>query len=308
MSNTFPITPEQQQLLNRFTCERLTAHHENLYDIQDFESADGEGLVDSLLKQGWSSDLRGTTIYYLIRNPDGEIVMFFSLKCGVLFDPDYVLPYLDAFQETLEKDDVLNRWQRALEGDLEERKYFRNQRDLMGPRKYGNFLQSMRIKADKKQEPNQKIIRVSEARPAIELVEFCANDATKDSWKAYGFPAHRKMGETLFWHFIVPKMLEINSLIGCEFVYLFAADSTVDGSLSNYYRERLHFNSITHLGAIKPSYDFSCFFMGNRLRSLPMPRGVLSRSITPEDLWGLDHYQEAFFQEFNLNPDADDLV
>lgn len=308
MSNTFPITPEQQALLNRFTCERLTDHPENLELIQDFESARGDGLVNALRSQGWRRDLRGTTAYYLIKNPDGEVVMFFSLKCGVLFDPDYVLPYLDAFQKKLEEDDVLNRWLRALEGDPQEREYFAQQQDLMGGQKYDAFYESVRIKADKKQEPNKKIIRVSEARPAIELVEFCANDATKDCWKSYGFPAHRKMGETLFWHIIVPKMLQINALIGSEFVYLFAADSTVDGSLTNYYREKLHFNSITHLGAIKPSYDFSCFFMGNRLRSLTgLPRYLVQRT-PPEKLWGLDHYQKAFFEEFNLNPDADDLV
>ena len=308
MSNTYPITDAQKALLNSFTCERLSANPENLYDIQYFRSKRGEGLVGSLLSRGWSSDRAGTTAYYVIKNPEGEIVMFFSLKCGVLFDPDYAVRYLEAFKETLERDDGLNRWQRYLEGDEEEYQYFLYQQQRMGTAKFNAFIESLRIKTDKKQEPNQKIIRVSTARPAIELVEFCANDMTKGCWKSYGFPAQCKMGETLFWWFIVPKMLEINDLIGCEFVYLFAADTTADGSLTHYYREKLHFNSMTHLGTIKPSYDLNCFFMGNRLRSITGRARSRRSMASDEDLWGLDHYQRAFFENFNLNPDADDIV
>jgi hypothetical protein len=116
------------------------------------------------------------------------------------------------------------------------------------------------------------------------------------------------MGETLFWHFIVPKMLEINTLIGCEFVYLFAADPTVNGSLTNYYREKLHFNTMTHLGTIKPSYDLNCFFMGNRLRSLTGPANFVRSRRRSDDLWGLDHYMQDYFEHFNLDLSADDIV
>ena len=308
MPNTYPITPEQRAVLDSFTCERLTARSRNLYDIQDFYSRRGEGLVNSLLSRGWSSDLRGHIAYYLIRNPQGEIVMFFSLKCGVLFDPDYAARYLEQFKDKLEQDNALARWYRALDGDPLEQHYFERQRRRMGPDKFDDFVESLLIKSDKKQEPNQKIIRVSTSRPAIELVEFCANDQTKASWDLCGFPSYRKMGETLFWYFIVPKMLEINKLIGCEFVYLFAADSTANGSLTNYYREKLHFNSMTQLGTIKPSYDLNCFFMGNRLRSLTGPSGFIPTRRHSEELLGLDHHMEQYFHHFNLDLSADDIV
>ena len=308
MPNTYPITPEQKAILDRFTCERLTARPKNLYEIQDFYSRRGEGLVNSLLSRGWSSDLRGHIAYYLIRNPEGEIVMFFSLKCGVLFDPDYAAKYLEQFKETLEKDDALARWYRAIDGDPVERHYFERQRRRMGPDKYEDFVETLLIKSDKKQEPNPKIIRVSTSRPAIELVEFCANDQHKDCWDRYGFPSHRKMGETLFWHFIVPKMLEINTLIGCEFVYLFAADSTPNRTLTNYYREKLHFNTMTQLGTIKPAYDLNCFFMGNRLRSIAGLSNFPRSRRRTDDMWGLDRYMMDYFEHFNLDLSADDIV
>lgn len=306
MSNTYPITDAQKALLNSFTCERLTARRSNLEAIQFFTSEKGEGLVSSLQRQGWRADMRGSTAYYVIKNPEGEIVMFFSLKCGVLFDPDYVVEYMEKFKESFTDDRLLKDWQHYLEGDEAAARYFHRLYRKMGEDEFFDFLESLRIKSDKKHEPNKKIIRVSEARPAIELVEFCANDQTKECWEDYGMPANRKMGETMFWHFIVPKMLQINDLIGSEFVYLFAADDTVNGKLSNYYREALHFNNITHLGAIKPSYDFSCFFMGNRLRTISRtPREL--HVAAGEDLWGLDHYQRAYFENFNLTP-ADDCV
>lgn len=307
MSNTYPITEEQKALLDSFTCERLTARRSNLDEIQFFTSEKGEGLVSSLQRQGWRSDMRGSTAYYVIKNPEGEIVMFFSLKCGVLFDPDYVVEYMEKFKEAFTDDRLLKDWQHYLEGDEAAARYFHRLYRAMGEDEFMDFLESLRIKSDKKHEPNKKIIRVSEARPAIELVEFCANDETKDCWDSYGMPSHRKLGETMFWHFIVPKMLQINDLIGCEFVYLFAADETVNGKLSNYYREALHFNNITHLGTIKPSYDFSCFFMGNRLRTISRTPKALRGMAAGEDLWGLDHYQRAYFENFNLIP-ADDMV
>ena len=308
MANTYPITEEQKAILSRFKCERLKDRQKNLFDIMLFRSRKGEGLVANLKNNGWVQDNTGTTAYYIIRNPEGEIIMFFSLKCGVLFDPDYAAAYMERFKEALSDEELMRNWQGYLEGDPRAARYIQRLYRSMGQEKFYALMESMRIKKDKKQEPNRKIIRVSEARSAIELVEFCANDATKHSWKHCGLGKEHKMGETLFWWFIVPKMLEINDLIGSEFVYLFAADETPTGKLSNYYREALHFNNMTHLGTIKPSYDFSCFFMGNRLRTLPDGFGTQWNGEPEEDLWGLDYYQKAYFDNFNQNPDAEDNI
>ena len=308
MQNNHAITKQQRAILEQFTCERLTANPRNHEDIRDFTSELGEGLADTLKLTAWTSDLNGTIAYYLIRNPEGRIVLYFSLKCGMLFDPDYAQAYLDAFRDQLEQDEAAKRWVRLVDGDESEAAYFHNQSLRMGRVRFDDFVESVRIKSDKKLEPNKKIIRTRTAIPAIELVEFCANDATRDCWAGYGFPKDRKMGETLFWWFVVPKMMEINALIGCKYVYLFAADKNVSGSLSNYYRDRLHFTNMTHLGTVKPSYDLHCFFMGRQLRD--RSRAGLSRFalslIPPEELLGLEHYQKAFFADFNRPPEPKD--
>lgn len=34
-----------------------------------------------------TEDVAGTTTYYVIKDVQNEVMMFFSLKCGALFDP-----------------------------------------------------------------------------------------------------------------------------------------------------------------------------------------------------------------------------
>lgn len=308
MANTYPITEAQKAILSRFTCQRLTACRSNLDDIQYFSSHRGEGLVSSLQRQGWRADLRGSTAYYVIKNPDGEIVMFFSLKCGVLFDPDYVEEYMEKFRESFTDDRLLKDWQHYLEGDEAAGRYFYRLYRQLGDEGFSDFLESLRIKSDKKHEPNKKIIRVSEARSAIELVEFCANDDTKDCWEQYGMPPSRKLGETMFWWFIVPKMLEVGNLIGCEYAFLFAADETPDGFLVRYYEDAFHFRKMTNLGTIKPYYDMNCYFMGKRLRSVTNEIVEDTDVSEDQDIQGLDYYREEFFANFNISMDAPDIA
>ena len=83
--------------------------------------------------------------------------------------------------------------------------------------------------------------------PAIEVVEFCANENGRSAWKHLGI--NRKMGECVFWHCIVPKLIKVQEVIGCQYVYLFAADSSLDGDLANYYKVALHFEQSATLGA-----------------------------------------------------------
>ena len=293
------ITQEQKQLLQQFTCERLTARRVNKFDIKNFLSVQGKGLENTLKTGAWEADLEGSIAYYLVRNPAGEIVLYFSLKCGMLFDPNFVELYLESYKDELRRGDAFNRWTRLMDGDERQLRYFQRQRTRMGAQRYSGFIKTMKIKTDKKYEPNQKIIRTKTSQPAIELVEFCANDLTKDCWASYGFPSHRRLGETLFWWFVFPKMMEINALIGCKYVYLFAADEAVSGKLSNYYRERLHFENLTDLGTVKPAYDLNCFFMGRQLRDCADPAYAAWMDYDDE-MWGLEHYQKQFFEEFNL--------
>lgn len=307
MDNIYPITAEQKAVLEAFTCERLSENAENLELIQYFESSRGEGLVKNLKERGVVADQKGKIAYYVIKNPRGEIVLFFSLKCGVLFDRDDLVRFMEYFQD----EEIQDLWRRYKAGDQSAMEFFGYISERYGQEEYKSLIHNLKsfdsIKRDKRKEPNRKIIRVFESHPAVELVDFCANDVTKHCWHAYGM-APRRMGEVLFWWFIVPKMQEIGRLIGSEYAFLFAADETPDGFLVRYYEDAFHFRKLTKLGTIKPFYDMNCYFMGKRLRSIRGGYPDNAELRIDDDIRGLDYYREDFFRHFNIRTDAGDFA
>ena len=295
-----PITQAQLDILNRYTCERLTANSNNRHMCHNFWNQRNEGLAYTLQEDAWYEDREGRpTIYYVVKNPEGRIALYFSLRCGVLFDPNYVRNVMERFEQ---KHALFTEIRSGRDVETLRSGYsdYRLASDFFNVKSDRNL-----ILKDKRRDPNDKLIRVEEAFPAIELVHFCANDWARDEWKR--LQLGHSMGEVMFWHFVVPKMLEINQLIGCEYVYLFAADRTPDATLLNYYENVLHFEQIRHIGAIKPYYDFFCIFMAKRLRGLTTYRKhCLSRDFwEEEDPLGLEDYRKAFFENFNIDPNED---
>lgn len=313
MSIATCITPEQQAILDGFTCERLTARPANRGLARNFCCERNPGLAEKLRDDAWYEDRLGVPmVYYIIKNPQGRIALYFSVKCGVLFNPDYVRDVLDRFDRKRQLLDAMSNrecqtWARDHVEELRSGSgIIPHEHKYTIRTDYKDAKQARRgILRDEVKEPNQKMIRVDEAFPAIELVHFCVNDWARADWRPYrmGHP----LGETLFWQFVVPKMLEINSLIGCEYAYLFAADDSKDGTLTNYYETALHFDHLTNIGAIKPQYDFHCIFMGKRLHRLnPRRRESLDASFADEDPLGLEDYRKLFFE--NFNPIGEDIV
>lgn len=76
------------------------------------------------------------------------------------------------------------------------------------------------------------------------------------------------LGETLFWHFVLPVVQETVKLVGCQYVYLFAADSGKERTLVTYYLEKLHFEVPEGLSSHKPTYDVYCMPMCRELGEL----------------------------------------
>lgn len=268
------ITEEQENILNSFICERLSYDAVNEDIIQSFVSKKGSSLVAYFKEYGMKEDREGTTSFYIIKTVGGDVLMFFSLKCGALFEPlqdedevrqDFqrLLSLLQAVENTnqygIEEDElnaILTKYQvndrftiedfGKLIGKFDKKKIFLKQ--LFG---------------DKEKEDNDKIFRVQKTHPGIELVHFCTNDNMKEIWGKYGFT--HTMGETLYWKFIVPKFLEVQKIAGCEYAFLFAADLSEDGTLVNYYDVSLKFEKRLDVGTNKPFYDFCCEFMCQRI-------------------------------------------
>lgn len=73
-------------LLKSLYCERLTSNSENKELIKSFTNKRNRGLAESLKNSAWEEDGQGHIAYYLIKDKNGHILFFFSLKCGVLFE------------------------------------------------------------------------------------------------------------------------------------------------------------------------------------------------------------------------------
>lgn len=291
------ITAEQKNLLDSFKCERLSANAVNEELIKSFTSKRGSSLVSYFKSFGLQEDAVGKTTYYVIKNAENEVMMFFSLKCGALFDPlldenevkqDFqrLLILLQAIEnangdneETEEAVAILTKYQVGDRISIED---FSSLVLRKASRKK-DFLNQ--LFGDKEREQNDKIFRVQSTHSGIELVHFCTNDNMKEKWKTYnlGHP----MGETLYWMFIAPKFFEVQEIVGCEFAFLFAADLSEDGSLVNYYDVSLKFQKRQDVGTNKPFYDFCCEFMCQEVNEMKKKR-------------------EEFFENFNF--DAEDEI
>lgn len=311
------ITQEQKAFLDSFTCERLTANDDNFELIQKFKSerGSGAGLVSHLIEHGWEEDSSGKVAFYLIKNSLGIPCVYFSLKCGALFEPLDQEEFLNTLQEELErinnkisntslfnndenKGDLIFKYAAELVRNsgvsIEQAVSFlrqllsRKKNQLLGSKQnIKNTLLSFHT--DQEKEGTRPILRVHKTMPGVELAQFCSNDEAKDYWKLHKnkLKIDHYMGEVLFWHFIVPKIVELQELVGCQYLFLFAADSTRDSTLLNYY-EGLKFVTAEGIGTSKPIYDFGCVFMS-------------------QDADELKKNRDSFYENFNID-ENDDVI
>ena len=80
------ITEQQIAALESLTCERLSSNVSNLREIEAFDNNRNENLVYALKNQAFTEDEENSIAYYLVKDEDGDILFYFSLKCGSLYD------------------------------------------------------------------------------------------------------------------------------------------------------------------------------------------------------------------------------
>ncbi len=291
------ITKEQRELLDSFVCEESVFANQCAGQI---ESERGSQLVGYLQHRGNEEDSSGITAFYTIRNKDNLPLAFFSLKCGLLFSPSMI--------ESAENDVALQqRLIDALDKGKDETNpdsvaFFKVVEDLAIKRNctIEEMVRSLKLQAvarksqaivyktqyhdDEKTEADKPIYRVHITYPGIEIVHFCTNDKAKEYWKALGLD--HPMGEVLFWWFIMPKLQKVQQIAGCQYAYLFAADSSEDRTLINYYNVSLKFVKPEGIGTSKPRYDFCCEFLIQEINKLIA-------------------FRSEYFMNFNLDADTE---
>lgn len=267
------ITEVQQEVLHALKCERLSSNTENFSLIDDFYNARNSSLVDTLQGEAYDDDENNRIAYYVVKDRDGSILFFFSLKCGLLYD------------EFIEGD-------RLKEMKAFYDKIFRMSQDetlsMESKKAIASILESVRTKKEVKREDVARVLHLSadsdeffkifgknvknvgRTFPGVEIVHFCANDAHRDMWDRLKLP--QNLGTTIFWLFVVPKIQELMLIAGCEYVFLFAADLTPYEELVRYYSDQLKFEKADEHCAAIPMYDFSCQFMSQKTSELEKKR------------------------------------
>lgn len=267
------ITNEQLKLINSLRCERLSSCEDNLRLVEGFYSQKNNNVAEVLLNDAYREDEDGSVAYYVIKDQEDNILFFFSLKCGLLFD------------EFIEGEKLVKL--KSLCSFL-SRKLITENLSQAEIKSIKNILENVRSKKGIKRDDVAKLLgttkdseeidsifdknikNVGKTFAGIEIVHFCANDEYHDKWNSNGLP--RSLGTIVFWHFIVPKVIELRKIVGCEYLFLFAADNDPDERLVNYYSNRLRFKKADEHSTAMPIYDFTCKFMYQDAKNLDVAR------------------------------------
>lgn len=278
------ITKEQQEILDSLVCERLSRNPANMREIDQFFNSKNDKLVERLLNEAYSEDEGDKIAYYLVKDKEGHILFYFSLKCGQLYDKhlDFDLFKLlgelyDGLLKMKSEPDITPEDSLAIDKILEE---IRSRKGVLKEdlkkitkknRSIEDFEKVFKDDADK----------VGATFSGIEIVQFCSNEDCLDYWKNYGI--NQKLGVVVFWQFIVPIIIKIKEWIGCEYLFLFAADDSEDENLVNYYKSWLKFESSNERSAATPVYDLTCKFLYQETCSLEEKRDAFFRNFNPDE-------------------------
>ena len=231
------ITEQQRAILDSFYIERLSDSEENFRLVSDFQNSRSDSLTNKIQSEAFEEDELGTVAFYVIKNKDGKIVFYFSLKCGQLYDKLYEKDHVHLIQNLLEYFDQIEQEETTSESDLdlieEIRESVRSRKGIL--KSDLNKIQKKDNKAVKDLEKafTGNMQRVGQTFAGVEIVQFCLNDKYSEDLKRLGF--FPSFGAIVFWHFLVPKVLEVRKHIGCHYLLLFAADTSEDESLIRYY-------------------------------------------------------------------------
>ena len=266
------ITREQGDLLAKFRSERISLVNSSV--VKSIKGAFIGGQESGLAKlfkgaQNSMDDQKDIVASYVVLSPENVVLGFYSLRCGELFrqvDLQKMELCANAWEAltTLRANPAMSAADQQLRLEAIQKAM---RAGITSPDEWQRFfLKKDLYIRDKKDWSDSNIEQVSEVLPGIELKYLGINEDAKGLWASYGLP--KRMGETLFWQCVMDKIDEVCKRVGCQYLYLFAADNKPDGNLVVYYNTRLHFEKDFDLNANKPHFDFKCRFMCQKIEAL----------------------------------------
>ena len=276
---------KEQSFYKSFKCEVLTSNEQNKELLSEFISKKENNSLDSYLKErAWKEDSDGETRVYLIKDNSNNIVLYFSLKCGLLVSekPEENLNeeyqgFVDAI--IIAKQDIANNKEGVTDEELQK---LYDAGSMMYGDKVDFLFEIANKKVDSKSETKvsgqeEHIIKVPICLSAIELRHLCKNENYKK-------PDYIKtpLGFGIFWEIIVPLIIDITKHIGCQYIYLFAADKSdeniklEDRKLISYYKTNFKFSECEdEIKLIKPEYDEYCYGLVQKVSDLKINKEAI---------------------------------
>ena len=287
------IQEQKDYLKAQLVVETLTFNEENKIAIQSFvASKRGKALERYLKESAWEEDVTGNTKVYLVKDSQTNmIIFFFALSAGLLYKELGEREYELTEQES-EIVDLCVQYKLDITNEYTDDEVFGWYEDtLFDKDKLRRIIQKevdikVAAKNDRsKTDEGVNIKHVSQTYPSIVLTHFCKNVKVEE-YNNLTFP----LGFYVFWEIIIDKVLEISKLIGCQYLYLFAADNSENTAdthslydmlydideveivptyeLVEYYKSELKFEKVQKLAILKPHYDFECFSLYQPINKL----------------------------------------
>lgn len=252
------ISNKQKEWLHSLKCMRMSETDD--ISFSDFTNTQNDELQQHYCEHAYEADTNNESAYYIITTSDNKVLFYFSLRCGLLFEKviseelqNLCYAFLEYKPKTVEMNEKLKYFQLTNNfSDHEMSTYFN---ELYSKIRY----QKKSLRENTRIGESNGVELVPQSLPAIELSHFCKNEDNK-AYSEYLFPNH-KLGEIIFWYFVLPVVQNVLKLIGGQYVYLFAVASDENQSLVNYYNTLLKFDKEPILGTYKPTYAQSCKFM-----------------------------------------------
>ena len=279
------ITKEQQKILENLRCERLSSDEMNLRQVDSFYNWRNDSIAGVLRNEAYSEDEHGSVAYYVVKDKNGEILFFFSLKNGMLYDQHLdektikLLKQLYDYLEQLNADTDLTDEDRQVIEIVKEK--VRSRKGLTKAELERIPKKNAKILEDLEQELNKNITHVGKTYSGLELVHFCSNSDADELWQSMELP--NGLGAVVFWQFVVPIVLKVREYVGCEYLFLFAADDSTDLTLVMHYKNMMGFVDEGERATAKPLYDLSCKFMYQEADKLQQRREEFFENFNGEE-------------------------
>ena len=328
------INKQKKFLSENLIVESLRTYGTNQEDIKAFlQAKSGSTIAEYLMTKAWNDDENKDTKVFLVRDKvTRKIAYYYALNCGILYKELNTMRMTYIEEACVEK--LINAIRRTSETGLSDAD--REAANNLLSEAYALFdekiedsdrattlisyaLEQVEIKEEREDAASQIgdsefIKNVQETYPAIDIKFLC-----KDANYVPEIDIDFKFGVYVFWEIIVPHILKISELVGCKYVYLFAADNSenvkIEGKempimysqgydvdseedenctskddikkLVSYYINNLKFRPVSEYTILKPNFERTCYTLIQDVAELAQKRELIWSSHDEDNEMGL---------------------